>query len=249
MRSRPPAPAKETDLCGPLRDYLAARGYAVRSEVRGLDVVAERDGEALVFELKRSLTLSLVAQAVDRQRAFSSVYVVVPHPGDRIRSKDWRAECRLLRRLELGLVTVDYSRDLRDPQVEVAFHPTPFQRGMRKDVKRAVLAEMRGRSADYNQGGSTRTKIVTAYRENAIRIACCLDVLGPLTPARLRELGAAPNTGSALRSNFYKWFSRVAYGTYALTDRGRQEIKAYPELVARYRQVAEDAGKAGEVSP
>ncbi len=248
MRSKPPAPTKETDLCGPLRDYLTACGYAVRSEVRGLDVVAERDGEVLVFELKRGLTLSLVAQAVDRQRAFASVYVVVPHPGDRIRSKDWKAACRLLRRLELGLVTIDYSRDSQKPQVEVAFHPTPFQRRARKDVKRAVLAEMRGRSADYNQGGSTRTKIVTAYRENAVRIACCLDVLGPLTPARLRDLGAAPNTGSVLRSNFYNWFYRVAYGTYALTDRGRQEIAAYPEMVARYRQVAEGARETGEDS-
>ena len=240
MRSNPTAPIKETDLYGPLRDYLLARGYTVRSEVMGVDAVAEREGEVIVLELKRSLTLSLLTQAVDRQRAFDSVYVVVPHPGKRARSGAWRSACRLLRRLEIGLVLVDFRHAPDESVVEVVFHPLPAERRVRKDVRRAVLAEMRGRSADLNQGGSTRTKIVTAYRESAVRIACCLDACGPTTPARLREMGTSPSTGAILGHNYYKWFSRVSYGTYSLTDKGREEIVLYPELVSRYRREALD---------
>ncbi|MGE5579368.1 MAG: DUF2161 family putative PD-(D/E)XK-type phosphodiesterase [Bacillota bacterium] len=233
MRSNPSKEIKETDLYGPLRDYLVARGYVVRSEVRGIDVVAERDGEALIFEMKRHLSLPLVAQAVDRQRAFDSVYVVVPHPGKRVRSKDWRAACRVLRRLEIGLVLVSFQAE-SGGNVEVAFHPAPAVRRTRKDFRRAVLEEASGRSTDLNQGGSTRTKIVTAYREAAVHIAVCLDACGPLSPAKLRAMGTAENTGSILYDNYYKWFTRVRRGVYSLTDKGREELAAYPDLTERY---------------
>ncbi len=236
MRSNPAAPTRETDLYGPLRDHLLARGYTVRSEVMGVDVVAQRGEEIVVFELKRALNLSLVAQAVDRQRAFDSVYVVVPHPGKRTRTGEWRSSCRVLRRLEIGLVLIDFRSEEVGPEVSVAFHPQVAQRRSRKDIRRAVISEVQGRSADLNLGGSTRTKIVTAYRESAIDIACCLDACGPLAPARLKEMGTSSKTGSILAHNYYKWFLKVSHGIYALTDRGREELALYPDLVSRYRR-------------
>jgi len=245
MRSNPAKEIKETDLYGPLRDYLVARGYVVRSEVRGIDVVAERDGKALVFEMKRHLSLPLVAQAVDRQRSFDSVYVVVPHPGKRVRSRDWRAACRVLRRLELGLVLVSLEPE-SGGTVEVAFHPAPFVRRSRKDFRRAVLEEAGGRSLDLNQGGSTRTKIITAYREAAIHIAACLAACGPLTPANLRAMGTAKNTGAILYDNYYNWFTRVSRGVYALTDKGREELEAYPDLAERFLSTASRPGEPEE---
>lgn len=247
MRSNQSGPIKETDLYGPLREYLEARGYTVRSEVRDCDVVAERDGDIIVLEQKRSLSLALLAQAADRQRASDSVYVVVPHPGDRVQSRGWLSTCRLLRRLELGLVLVDLDGDqIGKPDVEIAFHPVRHERRTKKDVRRAVIAELHGRSADLNTGGSTGKKIVTAYRENAVRIACCLDVHGPLSPARLRDLGTGKRTGSILLDNFYKWFERVNRGVYALSTKGRDELSSYPELVMHYRAIAEKARLKGD---
>lgn len=237
-------PVKETDLYGPLKGYLEAQGYAVRSEVRGCDVVAERDGDVIVLELKRHLSVSLLAQAVERQRAFDSVYVVVPHPGDRTRTREWRSACRLLRRLELGLVLVDLDASGgASPKTEVPFHPLPAQRKRRSDLRRAVITELHGRSVDLNKGGSTGSKIVTAYRENAVQIACCLAIRGPLSPSGLRELGTGKKTGSILSHNFYKWFDRIARGLYALTAKGREEIADYPELVSRYRAAVERTGE------
>lgn len=238
MCSKREMPAKESDLYRPLRDYLEAQGYTVRSEVRSCDVIAERGGDVIVLELKRNLSVSLLVQAVDRQRALSSVYVVVPHPGKRARSREWHAACRLLKRLELGLVLVDLEPDPSGrpdrPGVEVVFHPAPAQRRTMQGMRRAILTEIHGRSVDLNQGGSTRRKIVTAYRENAVQIASYLEALGPMSPASLRRMGSGPNTGPILLNNFYRWFQRVSRGVYSVTAQGAEDILQYTELHERY---------------
>ena len=232
---------KETDLYAPLREYLEKQGYGVRSEVRGVDVVAERDGEVLVFEMKRSLSLSLLAQAVERRRSFGSVYLVVPHPGRRVRSGEWKATCRLIRTLELGLILIRLKEDRDSQAVEVVFHPGQYRPRERKDVRRAVLSEAHARSADLNVGGSVGCKIMTAYRERAVHIACCLNLCGPLSPAMLRKMGTCDHTGSILYRNYYGWFCGVRRGLYALTDKGRGDILGYPELYERYMNSARTA--------
>ncbi|MEO0250059.1 MAG: DUF2161 domain-containing phosphodiesterase [candidate division WOR-3 bacterium] len=114
-------------------------------------------------------------------------------------------------------------------------HAEPHERRKSRKLKRVLLDEMAGRSGDFNLGGSTRRKLVTSYRENAIHIACCLERFGPLSPKQLRAMGTGPKTLSILSSNFYGWFRRVSRGVYDLTQRGRHEIGEYPELVNYYR--------------
>ena len=53
---------RESDLYGPVRDYLEGLGYEVKGEVRDCDITALRDGELIVVELKRGFTLELVYQ-------------------------------------------------------------------------------------------------------------------------------------------------------------------------------------------
>ena len=71
---------RESDLYGPVRDYLTGLGYEVKGEVKDCDIAAMRDGELIVVELKRGFTLELVYQALDRQRVADGVYVAVPLP-------------------------------------------------------------------------------------------------------------------------------------------------------------------------
>jgi hypothetical protein len=97
-----------------------------------------------------------------------------------------------------------------------------------------VLEEISRRTADYNRGGSTRKKLVTAYRENAIQIACCLLVTGKTSPAALRALGTGPKTLSILRFNAYGWFERVDRGIYALSAQAKSDLSAWPALKKRY---------------
>ena len=231
------ATVRESDLYAPLRDYLVAQGYAVQGEVKRCDVVARKDDDLIVIELKRHFSTRLLIQAVDRQKITDSVYVALPGPFDRRRRSRWRGIERLLRRLELGLIVVTLGDS---PYVQVVFHPLPYRRRKQRRRERAVLKEMTARTGDYNEGGSVRQTVVTAYRENAIHIACCLRRLGTLAPRELRALGTGPKTTRILASNFYGWFRRVDRGIYELTPQGQRELDAYPELVGRYCALLDD---------
>lgn len=233
----------EADLYRPVRDYLVAQGYTVRGEVRNCDIAAVKGDDLIVIELKRALNVPLLVQAVQRQKLTDSVYVAIPRPSN---MRKWQAESKgvqaVLRRLELGLILVSLKRGR--PPVEIVFHPVPAERRRRKQAKRAVIQEIERRSGDFNEGGSTRRKIVTAYRENAVQIATCLAELGSLSPKKLRELGTGPKTQSILYRNVYSWFERVGQGVYALRSKGRAALTDYPELVKRYRNALEPEEKA-----
>lgn len=231
----------ETDLYRPIASYLDKQGYTVRSEVNHCDIVAAKDDELIVIELKRNLSVALLAQAVDRQKITDSVYVAIPRPANK---RKWMASFKpvqsLLRRLEIGLILVATGRGR--PSVDIILHPTPFQRHRRKALRRAILHEIDHRSADLNEGGCCRRKLVTAYRENAIFVACCLAELGPLTPKQLRILGTGEKTLSILYRNVYSWFDRMGRGLYGINSKGRDEMEQYSSLAAHYRQIIAERG-------
>ena len=238
----------ESDLAGPLYDYLAGAGYVVRSEVKDCDIAAVKDGDLLIIELKKTLNLALVVQGVRRQRLTDIVYLAIPRPSNKWKWwKESRGAQHLLRRLELGLILV--SLDQGKPPVEVVFHPLPFARRKRAATRRAVLEEIAHRTADYNRAGSTRTKLATAYRENAIHIACCLMVTGRTSPAALRAMGTGPKTLSILRFNAYGWFERVDTGVYDLSAHGAVDLAAWPELRKRYMSAARRAARTAAGAP
>ena len=231
---------KETDLFPPVRDYLVSHGYTVRSEVRNCDVVAVKDDDVIVVELKTNVNVSLLIQATDRQRITDSVYVAIPDPRGK-KGAHWRGIKRVLRQLELGLILVTFTP--RRTVVSVAFDPLPYRRTQRARRRGAVIQEVADRSADYNVGGSTRTPLVTAYRENAIYIACCLAEMGPSSPKSLRAVGGGEKTTSILSSNFYGWFQRIAHACYQVNEQGRAEAARFPEIHAQARAALDAAGE------
>jgi hypothetical protein len=224
----------EAELSAPLTRWLSGQGYTVRSEVKDCDIAAVRGDELLIVEIKTAMNLTLLAQAARRQKITDRVYVAIPRPASKWR---WWSQARgvqhLLRRLELGLLFVGL--DDGKPPVEVVFEPAPFTRRRQARGRREILAEISNRSGDFNVAGSHRTKLVTAYRESAIRVACVLAASGPLTPKALRERGTGPETQGILYNNVYGWFDRQGKGLYALTDEGRQGLEEYPQLAALYR--------------
>jgi len=239
MRRKSHITLRESDLYDPIRDYLVAQGYTVRGEVKDCDITAAKGDDLIIIELKRAFGASLLVQAAQRQRATDSVYVALPRPEGGIYTRRWRGVTHLFRRLELGLILVVFSGPA--PYVEVIFHPLPYERHKVKKHKRAILTEIAGRSGDFNEGGTTRRKRLTAYRENALRIACCLDRHGPMSPRQLRELGTGPKTLSILSVNVYGWFEHVERAVYRITQQGRDDLKVYPQVVSRF---ADSKGKA-----
>jgi hypothetical protein len=224
----PVAATAETDLYAPVKAFLEGQGYTVRGEVRHCDLVAVRGGEPpVIVELKRQFTLGLVLQGVDRLALSDAVYLAVPAGSSR-RSRAPRAEDgdvrTLCRRVGLGLMVVHRGRAAAT--VEVLVDPLPYR--PRRDRKRQalLLAEHARRHGDHNCGGSTRTPIVTAYREEALRCAALLEG-GPLRVAELRRRAAAPNAGRILQRDVYGWFERRGRGVYGLSPGGRKGLATF----------------------
>lgn len=232
---------RETDLYGPVHDYLESLGYQVQGEVNGCDLAAIMGDELVVVELKTSFNLKLLSQAVKRQRAADSVYVAIPNPKGGARTAGWRDMCMLLRRLELGLITV--ATNSKDKKVEIHFHPNTFDRlkslRSNKKVRHHIIKEAVSRSGQYNTGGTNKTKLITAYREQAIHIVCCMIKYGDMSPSQLRKLGTSAKTQNILHDNHYGWFTRVSKGVYSLNDCAQKFLDGYPELAGHYMDLVQ----------
>lgn len=207
----------ETDLYPPVKAWLEALGYQVKAEIGAADVVALKDGDMVVVELKRSFSLALLLQGVDRQRLTDLVYLGLPEPPRGTGGRAFAANLGLCRRLGLGVICVQARGGVR-----VLADPVPFR--PRPDPKRraAMLGEFARRSGDPNLGG-TRGRVETAYRQDAR--ACALHLAGG--PARGRDVAQASGVARATRimaDNHYGWFLRVRPGVYALSDAGRAAL-------------------------
>ena len=234
------ATISETDLYKPVASFLRARGYEVRGEVHGVDVVARRDNEIVAVELKRSMGLELILQAVERQRSTDGVYVAVPSRKKGPPLRNLRRVNALLKRLELGLILVHFRQS--GTVVEVRFHPKSWTYRRSHRERRYIIREFDGRTGDRNAGG-TSGRVVTAYREHSIHIACALMLTGPTSPAALRALGTVDTTGAILLRNVYGWFDHPEKGLYAIHDAGIKALKSYPELAKHYSAEVKNRGQ------
>jgi hypothetical protein len=200
----------ETDLYLPVKTHLESQGYAVKAEVRGCDVVATRGDELpVIVELKQALTLALLYQAMDRLTLTNHVYVAVARPKRGVTSD----ATKLCRRLGLGLIVVTTAGS-----VEVLADPVPY--APRPNVKRRglLLKEFNARKGDPNIGGSTRTPLMTAYRQDALKCQVFLAQNGPASPKAIKAATAVDRAANILRDNVYGWFEKVERGIYRVTS-------------------------------
>ena len=216
----------EADLYPPLKSFLEARGYTVKGEVGGCDLVATRAGEPpTILELKRSFSLELLLQGVDRLALTDRVYLAVPEPRHRRarRSVHRRAVRALCRRLGLGLVTVSKGPAAR---VTVVLDPVPYR--PRKHARRLarLLGEHARREGDPNRGGVARVPLMTSYRQEALRCAQIIHRRGQASLAELRASGL-PNAAKILQRDVYGWVRRVRRGAYGISERAERDMTRF----------------------
>ncbi|PYI57339.1 DUF2161 domain-containing phosphodiesterase [Paenibacillus flagellatus] len=234
----------ETELYEPVKRYMEALGYEVRGEVHHCDLVAVRGDEPpVIVELKRTFNLPLLVQGLDRLSQSDNVYVAVemPETGRAPHQLKWSDLSRLCRRLGLGLMTVRFYKR-RKPAVDVVCDPVPYAPKPSKLKSTRLLHEFRERSGDYNVGGSTRRKLVTAYREKALELAVQLKLHGSLSPRKLRELTGNAKAADLLQKNYYRWFERAERGIYRLTPLGEQALEQYSHVWQGKRSSDRPAG-------
>lgn len=218
---------KETDLYLPVKTLLEGQGYEVKSEVGAADVFAVRGGEPpVIVELKTGFTLTLFHQAVDRLAITDSVYVAVPRGRGRAFLSSLRGNTRLCRRLGLGLITVR----VEDGFCEIHLDPGPYAPRKSKAKTTRLLREFARRVGDPNRGGSNRTTIVTAYRQDAMRVALSLRESGPAKASDVAKATGVERARTIMADDHYGWFERVARGVYRLTPKGEEAAADVPEL-------------------
>lgn len=230
---------RETDLYEPVRRFLEEEGYAVQAEVKDCDIAAVKDGQLVIVELKKAFGLRLVYQALERQSRTELVFVAIPRPKKGQREKAWKDMLRLLKRLELGLLTVALDSPLKT--VDVVLEPSDSAAWKNRKKRARMQAEMEGRQTDGNTGGMTRRKIMTAFREKSIHLCCLMERYGQVSTVQLKEWGMTEGYASILSRNFYRWFQRVEKGVYTLSEEGRKALadEDYRKTVEFYRNGGE----------
>lgn len=208
----------ETELYQPVKAFLEGQGYEVKAEVGAADIVACRgETDPVIVELKTGFSLSLFHQAIARQMITDAVYVAVARGSGRRFQLALKSNTALARRLGLGLITVRLS----DGFVEVHLDPAPYAPRKSKTRKDRLLREFSRRVGDPNVGGSTRVKIITAYRQDALRCAAHLKANGPSRGAIVAKATGVDRATKIMADDHYGWFERVGRGVYALSPKGQ----------------------------
>jgi hypothetical protein len=243
MPKTEPSRISETDLYRPVAGFFEDLGYTVQGEVRKCDLVAAKEDELVVVELKLRLGWEVLAQAAERQEIADAVYVAIPRPRA---PRRWRRYygglLYLIGRLELGLLFVSPNAR-KQPKVEIVHPIRIFDRVKNGKRRKQVLGEVRRREGDFNVGGSVRKLIISSHREVAIHIACCLERFGPLCLRELQDLGTGPRTRSVLTTslNIEGWFERKPDGTYTLKPEGRAALNEHADAAEHYRSLLDPA--------
>jgi len=228
LRSNAVMPSPETDLYPPIKAFLEGQGYAVKGEIGRCDVVAVRGEEApVVVELKTRFSLDLVFQAVERFSLTDKVYVAIEHRPKSLFSRQSKDVLRLCRTLGIGLLTVHVGRGLVEPRLDPGSH----ERRIVKRKRERLLREFARRVGDPNQGGSTRRPVMTAYRQDALRLARLLGENSPRRVGELRVATGVDRAGSILLRDVYGWFERVERGVYGLTPNGEQALNQFADAL------------------
>jgi hypothetical protein len=222
----------ETALYPPLKAFFEQRGYEVKGEVRGCDLVARRGEEPpIIVELKLRFNLPLVLQGIARLALADRVYLAVPRvpATHRRRAPPERPEIRkLCRRIGLGLILVGLSRGT----VEILEEPLPYRPRQAKSQILRLVDEFSCRNGDCNIGGAVGVPIITAYRQDALRCARALALHGPMRIGAIRIMAGVPKAAPILQRNAYGWFARIERGTYRLTQEGDQALNRFADALS-----------------
>jgi len=224
----------ETSLYLPVKRHLESLGFTVKGEVGGCDLVALSGDDppvVVIGELKLRFNLELILQGVQRAGACDEVWLAARlSMNGKGRESDARYR-NLCRRLGFGMLGVTHQGT-----VEVLVAPSAVSPRRNPKKRSRLVIEHQRRKGDPVAGGSTRTPIMTAYRQQALVCAAAMAA----GPCRVREIRVeVPDAGKILLHNVYGWFDRVERGIYTLTDAGRNALKRWPQHSSEAVSIAE----------
>ncbi len=232
----------EKDLFPYIKEYFEKEGFQVNAEVKDCDVVITKGDYLGVIEMKLSLNITLIHQAISRLSITDNVFIAIKKPAKNY-FKERPKMLRLAKRLNIGLIVIN--PDVQINNLEVLFEPTeyvaPKPKTRTKKVEQ-VKKEIKGRKLDLNQGGVNKTKLLTAYKDMSIKIACICEVYTIVSGKFLKENFDLDNAYPILYRNFHGYFIRYGNGDYGISDKGIKalEDESISALVSIYRKEIDD---------
>ena len=239
---------QESDMYAPVKAYLQAQGWEVKAEIKDCDAAAVLDGKLLAVEMKLTLNLDVILQGIERQSRADMVYLAVPKKGKAMASPRWKETMTLLQRLNIGLLVVSLGRE--GPDVDELLTPQCKEgaaKGHAARIRKTTLREFNGRSGDYNTGGVRGQKLLTVYRQAALRLAGLLAEKGPMSAKQMKPEGEkSRSTYMIMKDNYYGWFQPVGGGLFELTDAGKAGLHDFGGAVTG-KEFSEEDYFAGTV--
>lgn len=219
------AKLQEKDLYLPIKAFLNNLKYEVKGEIKDCDIVAKKDDMIIIIELKLTLNITLLLQAVERFTLTDTVYIAIPKQAF-IFKKQSKQVKKLIARLGLGLIVVDMQQSQQ--YVEVINDPKDYTPRKNKRKQQALLKEFSLRQGDPQQGGSTRKKAgLTAYRQRCIRVAEYLSKCTAAKGAEIKKAIDEPQATQFLSKDYYGWFNKVERGVYKISEKGKKELSEW----------------------
>lgn len=215
---------KEIELYNPVKRFLESQGYEVKGEIGECDILAIRGADdPVVVELKLAFNLEVLLQAVNRLSISPVVYIGISSSCRAFRNRHQRI-IKLLRMLGIGLILVNSKRG----RVDVVLDPGEYRPRIHRKHRDQLLGEFQRRRGDPMPGGSGRHRgMMTAYRQNAIRIAQYLTEHGPTKASVISHALEVPEARPVLYRNVYGWFDRLGGGVYQISPRGMADLATW----------------------
>ncbi len=223
----------EKDLFEPVKNYFVNLNYEVDGEVLNCDLVAVRNDEIVIVELKKTFNLKVVQQAIDRQEITDKVYIAIPMYKI---FRDAEKQIALCKRLGIGLIFVDLTWSNKH---FIALEPR-MKINIVKYRKQWLLDEFNGRKVKNTTGGAVGIEHYTTYFQKNVELACILEKEGQCSLTTLRSKYNFKKT-NIVYQDFYRWFINVEKGVYALNENGFEEIHSEKnkEIYSYYKQMVE----------
>ena len=237
---------RETDLHQPVKNWLEAEGCVVKAEVKSIDMVGLYSDLLIAVELKLKLNLEVINQAVERQGIADLVYIAVVHDFKAVETKRFKMTLLTLKRLNIGLLLVNFRSTV--PIVTELLKPEHFDfeksKRQKKSKRAAVVKEFNKRSGDFNKAGSSKSKLMTAYREECLYAAYLMHSRGLSRATEFEPFGIKrTKANSIFAKNFHKWYERIDKGVYRLSDEGIKALDEYSgviDFIVRSKEVKND---------
>lgn len=218
----------ETELYQPIKYLLENEGYHIKAEIGNIDIFGTKNDFSIAVELKTTISLKLIYQAVDRLNAASFVYIAVPQTAIVAHKKQMKYLRVLLKKLNIGLISVDHQK--ASILIENPFKESSLKNSRTSKKKEKLIKEFNTRENHQNVGG-TKEKRITAYKEKAIKVAFMLQKMKTASPKELKSYTGIEETPSILQKNYDKWFIKIERGIYQLTSKGEQALLKYLEVL------------------